>query len=192
MEKKVAKMLFAVAIAAMLVLVGALSYLYMNGGQLPYSGTPNDAVPEADDDTQVNVDLAPDFNYPTIDGGYLSLSGLRGDVVILDFMAIWCQPCGSQMEILNQVYSEYAGRGVTIVSIDVDTSETASELLAYKAQKGASWDFVFDESGISSDPSYDARNIPTLIVIRKDGSIAQRYVGVTSLDTLKAAIEPLL
>ncbi|MBA3046511.1 MAG: TlpA family protein disulfide reductase [Candidatus Thermoplasmatota archaeon] len=184
------KATFAITIAAVLILMGTLSYIYLNDTQDPYSGSPDSNI--GDITPLPTVELAPDFNYQAINGGYVSLAGLRGDVVILDFMAMWCQPCGTQMEILNDIYTEYASKGVTIVSIDVDTSEAAPDLLAYKTQKGATWDFVFDTGGISFNPKYDAGSIPTIIIIKKDGSIAQRYVGVTGFDIMKYAIDPLL
>ena len=192
MQRNVGKILFAVAVAVMLIIVGALSYFYVNGGQTPYSGTEDDVLDTGTNPPAATVDLAPDFNYQTINGDYISLSGLRGNVIILDFMAMWCQPCGAQMTYLNQIHEKYSSRGVTIISIDVDLSETRDNLLLYKAEKGAAWHFAFDADGIASNPKYAASSIPTLAIIDKDGALANRYVGVTNYETLSAAVDRLL
>lgn len=188
-ERKAGKMLFAVLVAAMFVSVGALSYYYLGEGQEAYSGD-GDYVPE--DEQAVTVDYAPDFNYQTVTGGSVSLSGLRGSVVVLDFMATWCGPCESQILNLADIQDEYAGQGVVFISIDVDTGETASELLAFRNDLGATWQFALDADGVGMSPEYSATSIPTMVFINRDGSIARRDVGVMDADTLRAAIDPLL
>ena len=190
-----AKAMFAAVVVVLLVSLGALSYIYISGGQEAYSG--DDGQDDGGDDVSDNGDtdtqaLAPDFTYADINGGVVSLSGLRGNVVVLDFMATWCGPCESQIQNLVQIKNEYVGQGVTFVSIDVDTSESASELLAFKNELGATWQFALDMDGMGSNPAYMATSIPTMVFIDREGHIAYRDVGLMSVTELRNTIDPLL
>ncbi|MDD4308095.1 MAG: TlpA disulfide reductase family protein [Thermoplasmata archaeon] len=190
-SQKTGKTFFAVFVAGLIVSVGVMSYIYFDGGQEPYSGDPElDAAEE--NDISGGEDFAPDFTFYAVNGGTVSLSDLRGRVVVIDFMATWCAPCRDQIVNLKQIYGEYSETDVVIVSVDVDSSETSAELLAFRNELGASWDFVMDTTGISSVPEYDASSIPTMVFIGRDGSIASRDVGTMSVGDLRDAIDPLL
>jgi len=192
---KFGKTIFAILVAALIVSVSWLSYFYLGGGQEAFTGTDDEAgvIPTDDEDSMpIITDLAPDFTYTAVNGGTVSLSSLRGNVVVLDFMATWCAPCESQIINIKQIYNEYASKGVVFISIDVDTGETASQLLAFRNELGAAWDFVLDEDGIGMDPKYNAASIPTMLFIDKEGKIANRDVGVMSGDALRDVIDPLL
>jgi thiol-disulfide isomerase/thioredoxin len=190
MNQKAGKTVFVIAIAAMLVIVGSLSYYYVNGGQEAYSG---DGTPDTGDtNPTTNTVLAPDFTYYAVNGGTVSLSGLRGKIVILDFMATWCQPCKDQIDNLKTIQTEYASQNVVILSVNVDLQVSDSELLQYRSERGATWSFVTDSNGVSMNPKYSATSIPTLVFIGKDGAIAKRTVGLMSVEALRTAINPLL
>jgi thiol-disulfide isomerase/thioredoxin len=192
MEGNVGKIVFAVAVATLLIIVGTLSFLYIKDGQLAYSGT-GDSTPDAGTNPPpTSANLAPDFTYYAVNGGVVSLSGLKGSVVILDFMATWCQPCKDQITNLKAIQSEYAGQNVVIISLNVDLQVTNSELLAYRNQQGATWDFVTDSNGISMNPKYSVSSIPTIVIINREGEIAKRTVGLMSTSALRTAINPLL
>jgi len=188
------KPIFAIIIAVLVMSVGWLSYFYLGGGQVAFPNTIDDDTDTSTGDTTVpsTANMAPDFSYTTVNGGTVSLSGLRGKVVILDFMATWCQPCKNQISNLKTIYSEYSGQGVEIVSLNVDLQASNQELLKYRNEQGASWDFVTDSDGVSMDPKYSVTSIPTIVIVNKDGSIAKRNVGLMSTDALRTALEPLL
>src|SRR5919107_5621299 len=62
---------------------------------------------------------APDFRLSSLDGPELSLSSLRGNVVILNFWATWCGPCRAEMPALERVSVQYLERGLRVVGVDV-------------------------------------------------------------------------
>ena len=192
MEEKIGKMMFAIIIAGLLLLVGTLSYFYLNGGQLAYSKTGDDTIDTSSDSPPTSVNLAPDFTYTAVNGGTVSLSGLRGNVVILDFMATWCQPCKDQITNLKSIQSEYSDQNVVIISMNVDLQVTNSELLEYRNQQGATWSFVTDSEGVSMNQKYSVTSIPTIVIINREGEIAKRKVGLMSVAALSTAIDPLL
>lgn len=135
-------------------------------------------------------EAAPAFSLTDIDGNAVSLQSLRGKVVVLDLFATWCGPCQSQMAELNKVRARYSTSEVVILSIDVDTRETASQAREFKADYGATWAFAMDTDGVGD--KYGATAIPTLAIIDRDGNLAYRNQGLEDADGLIARIDPLL
>lgn len=69
---------------------------------------------------------APDFTTTDIKGEKLSLSDLRGKVVLLDFWASWCVPCRKSNPHLLELYKKYHDKGFEILCVgDNDSSEAA-------------------------------------------------------------------
>ena len=161
----------------------------------PIPDTTPDPIPDTTPDPEPdnsNLPLAPDFNLPKVGGGFVRLSSLRGQVVILDFMATWCGPCETELAHLDEIYNSYSSSQIEILSIDVDISESESLLSIYADNHDIPWDILMDTSGINNAVGYDVSSIPTLVIVDQDGRIAYRAVGVTSASTLQAEINSLL
>ncbi|MEW5936832.1 MAG: TlpA disulfide reductase family protein [Candidatus Thermoplasmatota archaeon] len=137
-------------------------------------------------------DLAADFTLVDTEGSRFTLSDHRGSVVLLDFMATWCGPCGGQIDEIVSIYPSYASRGVQFLSIDVDAGEGVEQLRAYGASHGAHWRFALDTAGVSAMSGYDVVSIPTIVIIDQEGAIAYRSVGITSGSKLAQVIDSLL
>lgn len=86
-------------------------------------------------------------------------------IVLMDFMAIWCNPCKIQDPILEELKKKYEDR-VEFKKIDVDKDNELAE-------------------------KYEIRAVPTLI-IEKDGDVFKRYIGVTSKVNLEKDLENAL
>jgi thiol-disulfide isomerase/thioredoxin len=63
---------------------------------------------------------APDFTLADLNGSTVTLSGLKGQIVVLDFWATWCGPCVEALVHLQELHEGYAGRGVIILAINVE------------------------------------------------------------------------
>ena len=72
---------------------------------------------------------APEFAVTALDGERLTLSGLRGRPVWLNFWATWCQPCRAEMPELVAVGQEARASGVRLIAIDV--GESPEEVRAF-------------------------------------------------------------
>lgn len=84
-------------------------------------------------------------------------------LVLIDFWATWCGPCRMQSPILDQLSEEYDESDVKIVKMDVDENpETAA--------------------------SFGIMSIPTLL-LKKDGEVIEKAVGVHSKEQLRTLID---
>ena len=66
---------------------------------------------------------APDFTLETLDGDPVSLSDLRGYVVLLDFWASWCPPCRMTMPHLEMMRAQFEADGLVVVALNLDPVE---------------------------------------------------------------------
>lgn len=129
---------------------------------------------------------APDFagaivanaaNAPTPEQRTVKLSELRGRPVILDFWATWCGPCQAESPIVNGVAQRYRDRGLVVLG--VNTSDERGLAERFVAKKGLTFPIVFDERNDIAR-SYQVENLPTLVVISKEGKIVAVRRGITS------------
>jgi thiol-disulfide isomerase/thioredoxin len=64
----------------------------------------------------------PDVTLQTLDGkGSVTLDEFRGRTVLLTFWASWCGPCRIELPELQALYSELAGEGFVLLTVNVDT-----------------------------------------------------------------------
>jgi peroxiredoxin len=134
--------------------------------------------------------IAPNFTLVDIEGNQFSLVDYRGRVIVIDLMATWCGPCITEMSHLREIFSSYDHSEVWIMSIDVDNSETVSQLTEFKNDYGDDWTFATQGSGVGT--TYGVTAIPQMYIIDKDGIIAYKNTGVTSSDKLSSEINKLL
>ena len=96
------------------------------------------------------------------------LSDLRGQVVVLDFWAIWCTPCVAQIPKLNDLQDTYADRGVQFLAVTDDPAEKLSNFLAK-----ANFDLPVVRDGEKSVfKSYRVLGRPRYYLINRQGEVA--------------------
>lgn len=130
-------------------------------------------------------DAAPAFSLPSLDGGTVTLASLRGQTVILDFWATWCPPCEFQLPVLSEIAQAHRGRSVQVLGISVDV-EGPDTVKAYLEKHPVSYTILLGSESLARE--YGAQGFPALIVIRPDGSIHSRHVGLIERDELEQII----
>ncbi len=123
-------------------------------------------------------DRAPDMVLESPTGEKISLSSLRGKVVLIDFWAAWCPPCRRENPNLVRLYHHYKdkdfvnGSGFTIYSVSLD--KKMEDWTAAIEKDSLEWDtHVSDLKGRQSAPAveYEVRSIPINFLIDGDGII---------------------
>ena len=197
MSPQVINAIIAIIIVVIIVLAAVNLKLFDASSSDGGSGGGGSSTPAVNYGIEVG-DYAPDFTLTEVGGATVKLSNYRGNVVILDLMATWCVPCGQEMQYLNDIYYSYTG--VTIISVDIESTDTNDVLAQYKADHGANWAFALDKAGAvtaggtgdnSLGITYQAYSIPSLYIIDQDGKIAYKNTGVTDSQTLGAVIQKL-
>jgi peroxiredoxin len=129
-----------------------------------------------------SVQTAPDFTVKDIEGKTITLAGLKGKVVLVNFWATWCPPCREEIPDFVAFYNENKDRGLEIVGLSVDKM-TAAELKPFVAHFKMSYPVALATSKIVRD--FDPGDaIPTTIIIDKKGVIRDKQVGGMDRATL--------
>ncbi|HTW93929.1 MAG TPA: TlpA disulfide reductase family protein [Tepidisphaeraceae bacterium] len=126
---------------------------------------------------------APDFSLAEINGGQLSLSQFKGKVVVLDFWATWCPDCRQSLPHLQAL----ANKGIQVLA--VDEGEDSSTIRSFLNQNHYTFTVVQDTNG-SVLASYGLHDIPTTIIIGRDGDVRNiiPWTGPQSSDDIDAAV----
>ena len=126
---------------------------------------------------------APDFYVMDIMGEELSLQQYRGQVVLLDFWATWCQPCIAEMPNVKQTYAKYKNRQFQIIGISLDNA--IEPLDAYIKGEGIAWRQYLDRSGAIST-LYNVSAIPSTFLIDGAGIVRRVNLRGHALETAVA------
>ena len=139
-----------------------------------------------------------DFTLPDIAGNTVTLAGLKGKVVVIDFWATWCGPCLASFPDLQKVYDKYRSNpNVAIYAIDswerVAGKEREDLVKKFLKENGYTIPVLYGDATITK---YDVDGIPTKFVISKAGTIAFKSVGFEGdqvmIAELTAEIDALL
>ena len=127
---------------------------------LIFAGMPAIAAPDVGQ-------AAPALVVDELDGTVFDLSALRGQVVVINVWATWCEPCRAEMPMLNDFYKRFHAQGLAFLGLSADSTRDESavrsvmEEFLYPAalQKRAQHDdfgparivpmtYIFDRQGI--------------------------------------------
>ncbi len=117
---------------------------------------------------------APDFTLNDLNGKKVTLSQLRGKVVILNFWSIWCGPCLAEMPYLNKLFLEFKDRGLVVMAVAEDPAE--KPLRSYIQEKGIAFTILMDKDK-KVYFRYSLFGIPVTFLIDKKGVIAEKFIG---------------
>ncbi len=130
--------------------------------------------------TQIG-EIAPEITLTAPDGTFLSLSELRGKVVLIDFWASWCGPCRRENPTIVAAYTQFknkkfkSGNGFEVFGVSLDQNKQAW-VNAIQADN-LIWKYhVSDLQGWNSSTGrlYGVNSIPANFLIDKDGKIIAR------------------
>ena len=143
---------------------------------------------------------APAFTLPRIGAGgrigpeAVSLSSLRGKVVVIDFWETWCRPCHDAMPALDRVAVRHREDGVVFLSVCSDGTRQPRAARRLVDELAPHADLVADGGAVAD--RYGVGTIPHMVVVGRDGRVEhvqRRYTGAAALERdLGAAVEAAL
>lgn len=158
----------------LVVLVIFLPLLYNSNTQ-----TTVEAIQEAPNynRTMTPSALAKDFTIQDVDSKiFYNLTDFLGQVVLIDLWATWCGPCQATIPILRDLYKYYTEDMIQIISVDIDNSETNSQVSNFRDLYEMDWIVGIDYDG-SIWEEYGNLYIPQFYIVNQTGHIVWDHIG---------------
>jgi cytochrome c biogenesis protein CcmG, thiol:disulfide interchange protein DsbE len=138
---------------------------------------------------------APDFAARDLAGKPVALADLRGEVVLLNIWATWCDPCREEMPSMQRLYQRLAPEGLKVVAVSIDAASGSydpgghpgGDIGAFAREYGLTFDIWHDATGVIQR-TYRTTGVPESFVIDRSGFITRKVIGATEWDS-EASIE---
>ena len=108
----------------------------------------------------------------------ITLSSLKGNVVLLNFWATWCGPCIAEIPEFNDLYNKYKMEGFEILGVSV--SDNYRQLEKFTKKIDVQYKLLFGTTDNMSSVMQDYGNVysvPISFLINRDGLVVRGYPG---------------
>lgn len=143
----------------LVVLVGGGAYIYFNMPPAPVAAG----------------DMAPDFTLEDTEGNKVTLSSLRGKVVMVNFWATWCPPCKEEMPSMEKLNQIMDGEDFVMLAINADDNGRAV-VPDFLEKNPHDFTVLYDDKG-TIQQQYGVYKLPESFIVRKDGTIVEKVAG---------------
>jgi thiol-disulfide isomerase/thioredoxin len=124
----------------------------------------------------------------------ISLSSLRGQVVIIDFWRLECPQCFHSMPYYEQVYNRYEGKGLRVLSVHSPETlfeQNTTNVVNFIHDHNIKYPVIIDADN-ALKRAYSVPATPTFILIDRQGRIRYRHIGEGRYEQIEKAITLLL
>ena len=131
-----------------------------------------------------NKKQAPDLTFTTISGQKISMSSLKGQIVLINFWATDCPGCIAEMPALIETYHEYHAKGLEIIAVAMPT-DPISQVKIYTEKNKLPFPVVHDSNAEITKHFDDVRLTPTTFMIDQQGHLMGKIIGEMDFVALK-------
>lgn len=132
------------------------------------------AKPVAPAAQAVEGGAAPDFTVKDLDGKDVTLSSLKGQVVLVNFWATWCPPCKEEIPSMIKLNRTMTGKPFRMLAISIDDGGKDAVQKYFKGNRDLP---VYLDSETVVAQSYGTTGVPETFIVDKTGVIRKKIVG---------------
>ena len=163
----------------LLAVAAAIAFVALLGFGLAGKGGSRPAVGET----------VPDAPLPRLEGGgEVSLADHRGEWVLVNLWASWCDPCRDEAPALVRYSRRHRD---DVVVLGIDTEDATSDALAFAREYGITYELLHDGSGDRKD-ELGATGLPETFLVDPDGKLALWRIGPVDEEYLESTVTPLI
>ena len=173
-----------IALAAIMVMMAAA----------PFTASAQSQEDQIKASTLINKgDKAPDFTVEMVNGEQITLSKLKGKVVLINFWATWCPPCRQELtHVQKEIIDHFKGQD--FVFLPISRGEKKDVVMSFREKQGYTFPMGLDPTQ-EIYKKYASNYIPRNFVVGKDGKVIYVSVGfepaefATMIKTIEAALK---
>jgi thiol-disulfide isomerase/thioredoxin len=172
--------------------IALLAVMVWADHKFPAAGAPSGSAPGTPTD-------APTIAMKDLNGNDVTLQQYKGEVVLVNFWATWCEPCKVEIPWMIEFQKKYSPRGFTILGVSMDEEGKKAiqpfldkERFDVGGQKVAmSYPILLGSDSIA-EKFGGILGLPTSMLFTRDGKKVRTIVGLVNHDDISKAIEDLL
>ncbi len=133
---------------------------------------------------------APELTLADLGGVSHSLAEYRGQVVLVNLWATWCEPCKKEMPALQAFHDKYAKDGFTIIAInDGDPTE---DVIQFAKDFELTFPIWLDPTYIATEQAFKTLGLPSSYVIDRNGTVRLQWMGGIEKRALEKYVAPII
>jgi peroxiredoxin len=133
--------------------------------------------------------VMPEVAMAQLDGGTWRTVDHRGQVVLVNYWATWCEPCWQETPGLVRLSREMGPKGLAVVGVAIDEGGR-EKVQKFVDEFRVPYPVVVPER--LSQVEFGLEGVPTTILLDKQGRVAKTYVGAVRQADFKTDVEALL
>ena len=132
----------------------------------------------------------PDVPFRSLDGATVTLSDLKGKVVLINFWGTWCAPCLQEIPELVRLSHQFRQRGLEVLGVAVDSGRP-EDIRKFLVDHGMDYRIVIGDLSVVKK-QFSIFGFPTSLLVDRQGRLHRRYFGPQTAAVLTRDVEPLL
>jgi len=155
-------------------IAGTVLCLMAAAASLGGAATP-DILPVVDRNGVKLGEPAPNFQLRDLNGRLVTLSDLRGKVVLLNFWATWCGPCRVEMPAMEDLYRALPRKDFEILAVSTD-AQGVSITRPFQQENRLTFPILHD-ADYRVGLTYGARSLPMTFMVDRQGIVRHQIFG---------------
>lgn len=130
----------------------------------------------------------PNFQLTDLSGNTVTLSQLKGKLIILNFWATWCTYCITETPDLVELARKYKGKSVQFLGINATHLDQLEAIQSFANEYAISYPVLLDQTG-DVHKSFQVQSFPTTFIIDPTGTIVWKKLGAVTSPEIERQIQ---
>ena len=132
------------------------------------------------------------FNVRTTKGNEVNFASFLGKgPLLVNFWALWCEPCKQEMKAFKVLSDKFKEEGVTMVAVNTDQVRSVAKVKAYCNTQRLDFPVLLDPDGDIARNIFSMESLPYSLILMPDGTVYRKHIGYTAGDEHETEMELL-